>query len=333
MPAMTGLHAKHLRAPVVALGAALLAAAGAACAQGFPSKPVRVMVPFTAGSAIDVNARVIGQRLSDTWGQQVLTDNRPGANTIIGTEAAAKAPPDGYTLVLANDAALAMNPALYPKLPYDPLKDFAPVTLIGSNSLLLVVPASSPVKSVKDLLDLARARKGELNYGSGGNGSAQHIPMEMLMAMTGTRLTHVPYKGVGPALNDVIAGQIPVMFAGTPGALPHVKSGRLRALAIASAQRSPAAPEIPTVDQSGVPGFGYAAWVGYLAPAGTPREIVTKLNADIINAINAPEVGDKLAAVGFEVQTTSPDEFAQMIQREMARMAKLVRDAGIKAEP
>lgn len=313
--------------------AALLVAAGAASAQGFPSRPVRVIVPFTAGSAIDVNARVIGQKLADTWGQPVVTDNRPGANTIIGTEAAAKSPPDGYTLVLANDAALAMNPALYPRLPYDPLKDFAPITLIGSNSLLIVVPAASPVKSVPDLLALARERKGELNYGSGGNGSAQHIPMEMLMSMTGVRLTHVPYKGVGPALNDVIAGQIPVMFAGTPGALPHVKAGRLRALGIASGQRSPAAPDIPTVAEGGVPGFDYAAWVGYLAPAGTPREIVARLNADIVKAINAPEVRDKLAAVGFEIQTTSPDGFAQLIQREMQRMAKLVRDAGIKAEP
>ena len=329
----TGPHATRRQGFAAALGAALLAAGGGAFAQGFPSKPVRQIVPFTAGSAIDVNARLIGQKLADTWGQPVVTDNRPGANTIIGTEAATKAPADGYTLVLANDAALAMNPALYPKLPYDPLKDFAPVTLIGSNSLLLVVPAASPVKSVKDLLDLARARQGELNYGSGGNGSAQHIPMEMLMAATGMRLTHVPYKGVGPALNDVISGQIPVMFAGTPGALPHVKAGRLRALAIASGQRSPAAPEIPTVEEGGVPGFHYAAWVGYLAPAGTPREIVLKLNADIIKAISAPEVRDKLAAVGFEIQTTTPDEFAQLMQREMARMAKLVRDAGIKAEP
>jgi tripartite-type tricarboxylate transporter receptor subunit TctC len=286
--------------PTLMLVAGLLVA-GVACAQGFPSRPVRVIVPFTAGSAIDVNARVIGQKLSDTWGQPVLTDNRPGANTIIGTEAAAKAPADGYTLALANDATLAMNPALYPRLPYDPLRDFAPITLIGSNSLLLVVPASSAVGSVRELLELARARNGELNYGSGGNGSAQHIPMEMLMTM--------------------------------PGALPHVKTGRLRALAIASGQRSAAAPEIPTVDESGVPGFSYAAWVGYLAPAGTPREVVARLNADIIKAINAPDVREKFVAVGFETQTSSPEEFAQMIQREMARMAKLVRAAGIKAEP
>ena len=312
--------------------AALLCAAAATASAQFPAKPVRVIVPFTAGSAIDVNARLIGQKLSEMWGQQVIADNRPGANSIIGMEAAAKAPPDGYTLVLANDAALAMNPALQPRLPYDPGRDFEPITLIGSNSLLLVVPTSSPVRTVRDLIALARDRKGELNYASGGNGSAQHIPMEILMSMTGARLTHVPYKGVGPALTDVVGGQVPVMFAGTPGALPHVRSGRLRALAIASATRSPAAPEVPTVEEAGVPGYYYTAWVGYLAATGTPRDIVSRLNADIIKAINAPEVRDKLAAVGFETQTGTPEEFAQLIARERVRMAKLVRDAGIKAD-
>lgn len=265
-------------------------------------------------------------------GQQVIAENRRGANSIIGTDAAAKSPPDGYTLVLANDAALAMNPALYPKLPYEPARDFEPITLIGSNSLMLVVPAASPVKSVRELLALARERKGELNYGSGGNGSAQHIPMEILMSMTGVRLTHVPYKGVGPALTDVAGGLIPVMFAGTPGALPHVRSGRLRALAIASAARSPAAPEVTTVEEAGVPGYYYTAWVGYLAAAGTPRDIVSRLNADIIKAINAPEVRDKLAAVGFEIQTGTPEDFTQLIARERVRMARLVREAGIKAD-
>ena len=312
--------------------ATLLCTFAASALAQFPAKPVRVIVPFTAGSAIDVNARLIGQKLSEMWGQQVIADNRPGANSIIGMEAAAKAPPDGHTLVLANDAALAMNPALQPKLPYDPGRDFEPITLIGSNSLLLVVPTSSPVRTVRDLLALARERKGELNYASGGNGSAQHIPMEILMSMTGVRLTHVSYKGVGPALTDVVGGQLPVMFAGTPGALPHVRSGRLRALAIASATRSPAAPEVPTVEEAGVPGYYYTAWVGYLAAAGTPRDIVGRLNADIIKAINALEVRDKLAAVGFETQTGTPEEFAQLIARERVRMAKLVRDAGIKAD-
>lgn len=321
-----------MKSPIRFLLGALVGMFATAAFAQFPARPVRVIVPFTAGSAIDVNARVIGQKLAEMWGQQVIADNRPGANSIIGMEATAKAPADGYTLVLGNDAALAMNPALQPRLPYDPSRDFEPVTLIGSNSLLLVVPAASTVKSVRDLIALARERKGELNYGSGGNGSAQHIPMEILMSMTGVRLTHVPYKGVGPALTDVVGGLIPVMFAGTPGALPHVRSGRLRALAIASGSRSPAAPDVPTVEEAGVPGYYYTAWVGYLAPAGTPRDVVTRLNADIIKAINAPEVRDKLAAVGFETQTGTPEEFAQLITRERARMTKLVRDAGIKAD-
>ena len=320
-----------MNARYLSMAVLLLAWAGGAIAQ-YPAKPVRVIVPFTAGSAIDVNARLIGQKLSEIWGQQVIADNRPGANSIIGMEAAAKSPPDGHTLVLGNDAALAMNPALYPKLSYDPSRDFEPITLIGSNSLMLVVPAASPVRSVRDLLALARERKGELNYGSGGNGSAQHIPMEILMSMTGVRLTHIPYKGVGPALTDVIGGLVPVMFVGTPGALPHVRSGKLRALAIASAARSSAAPEVPTVDEAGVPGYYYAAWVGYLVPAGTPREIVGRLNADIIRAINAPEVREKLVAIGFETQTGTPEEFAQLIVRERARMARLVRDAGLKSD-
>lgn len=317
--------------PLAAVAATLVA--GTVQAQSYPTKPVRVIVPFSAGSAIDVNARLIGAKLADAWGQQVLIDNRAGANSIIGVEAAAKSAPDGYTLVMANDAALAANPALQPKLPYDPLKDFAPIVQIGTNSVLLIVNPSVPVRSVQELVAFARERRGELDYGSGGNGSAQHIAMEMFMASTGARMTHVPYKGVIPAMQDVIAGQIPVMFAGTPGALPHVKSGKLRALGIGSGKRSAAAPEIPTVEEGGVPGFNYAAWVGYLGPTGTPAAIVSKVNADIIRAMNAPDVREKLEAVGFDIQTGTPMEFGQLIARDIERFGKLVRDAGIKANP
>jgi tripartite-type tricarboxylate transporter receptor subunit TctC len=306
-------------------------ATGPVAAQAWPAKPVRLIVPYSAGSAIDVVARVIGQKVGDGWGQQMIIDNRTGANSIIGTEAGARAAPDGYTLLMANDAALAVNPSLYPKLPYDPLKDFAPITLAGANQLLLVVHPSVPARDVKELIALARERKGELDYGSGGNGSAQHLPMEMFMAMTGVRLTHVPYKALGPALNDVVGGQLPVMFAGMPGALPHVKAGKIRALAIASAKRSGAAPDIPTVAESGVPGFDYAAWVGYLAPAGTPPALVQRINADLIRAMNEPDVREKLAAVGFDIQTSTPDEFRALIGREIDKMGKLVRSAGIKA--
>jgi tripartite-type tricarboxylate transporter receptor subunit TctC len=305
----------------------------AAQAQTYPTKPVRVIVPFSAGSAIDVNARVIGQKLAEIWGQQVVIDNRVGANSIIGVEAAARSAPDGYTLVMANDAALAMNPSLHPKLPYDSVKDFAPIALVGFNTLLLVTHPSVPVDSVPALIRYARERNGELNYGSGGNGSAQHLPMEIFMSLTGVKLTHVPYKGVIPAVNDVIAGQIPVMFAGTPGVLPHVRAGRLRALAIASAKRSGVAPDIPTVAEAGVPGFHYAAWVGYLAPTGTALPIIQKLNADIVQAMNSAEVKDKLGAVGFDIQTSTADEFAKMIVSEIGRLGKIVRDAGIKANP
>ncbi len=318
-----------LGACVAALSLPLLVHAQAP-GTAFPTKPVRVIVPFSAGSAIDVNARLIGARLAEKWGQQVVVDNRVGANSIIGMEAGARAAPDGYTIVMGNDAALAVNPALQPKLPYDPIKDFAPIALIGSNSVLLVVHPSVPVTNVKELIAYAGERKGELNYGSGGNGSAQHIAMEMFASMTGARMTHVPYKGVIPAMNDVIAGQIPVMFVGTPGALPHVRAGKLRALAIGSTKRSAVAPEVPTVAEAGVAGYGYAAWVGYLAPAGTPASIVAKLNADIVEAMGAAEVRDKLNAVGFEIQTGTPDEFQRIITRDIERFGKLMRDAGVK---
>ena len=309
----------------------VLLGAGVAQGQAFPVKPVRVIVPFSAGSAIDVNARVIGQKLAEIWGQQVIVDNRVGANSIIGVEAAVRSAPDGYTLIMANDAALAMNPSLYPKLPYDAVKDFAPIALVGFNTLLLVTHPSIPVDSMSALIKYARER--DLNYGSGGTGSAQHLPMEMFMSLADVKLTHVPYKGVIPAVNDVIAGQIPLMFAGTPGVLPHVRAGRLRALAIASARRSAVVPDIPTVAEAGVPGFHYAAWVGYLAPAGTALPIVQKLNADIVQAMNASEVRDKLGAVGFDIQTNSADEFGRMIASEIGRLGKIVRDAGIKASP
>ena len=315
-----------------ALALSSLCAPISSFAQIFPAKPVRVIVPFTAGSAIDVNARVIGQKLGELWGQQVIIDNRVGANSIIGVEAIMKSAPDGYTIGLVNDAAMAVNPALYPKLPYNPLRDFAPITLIGANSLLLVVHPNVAARTVPELIALARDKKGELNFASGGNGSAQHLPMEMLMAMTGTRMTHVPYKGVGPGMNDVIAGLVPTMFVGTPGALPHIKAGKLRALAIASGSRSAIAPDTPTVAESGVPGFAYAAWVGYVAPAGTPAPLIAKLNADIVQAMSAPEVRDKLGAVGFDVQTTTPEGFGQHIAAEMQRLGKVVREAGIKAQ-
>ena len=309
-----------------------LFAAAQAVAQTYPEKAVHLIVPFSAGSAVDTLARVPGQKLAELWGQALVVDNRTGANTIIGTEAAAKAAPDGYTLLLTNDAALATNPALYPKLPYAPLRDFAPITLGASIPVVLVAHASQPYASVQELVAYAKANPGKLHYASGGNGSAQHVPMEMFKQIAGIDLVHVPYKGLGPAFNDVISGQIPIMFAGLSNTPPHIKAGRIRALAIGSARRSSAMPDVPTMQEAGVPGFDYSAWAGVLAPAGTPPAIVQKVNADWARVIAMPEVRDKLVALGFELTPTSPAEFGEMIRREMAKVAKVVKDANIRVD-
>jgi tripartite-type tricarboxylate transporter receptor subunit TctC len=309
-----------------------LMSVGQAVGQTYPDKPVRLIVPLSAGSAVDTLARIPAQKLAELWGQQIVVDNRVGANGMIGTEAAAKAQPDGYTLLLANDAALATSPALYPKLAYDPARDFAPITLAASIPVILVVNASFPASSVQDLVKEAKANPGKIHYASGGNGSAQHLPMEMFKQATGIDLVHVPYKGLGPAFNDVVAGQIPVMFAGMSNVFPHVKSGRIRALAIGSAKRSSAMPELPTMQEAGVAGFEYAAWAGFLAPTGTPPSIIDKLNRDLSKVLGLPEVRDKLAALGFEISPGTPQELGELIRREMTKVAKVVKEAGIRAD-
>jgi tripartite-type tricarboxylate transporter receptor subunit TctC len=301
-------------------------------AQTYPDKPVRLIVPFSAGSAVDTLARIPAQKLSELWGQPIVVDNRVGANGTIGTEAAAKAPADGYTLVLANDAGLATSPALYPRLPYDPARDFAPITLAASIPVVLVVNASFPASSVKELVSQAKANPGKIHYASGGNGSAQHLPMEMLKLAAGIDLVHVPYKGLGPAFNDVVSGQIPVMFAGMSNVFPHLKSGRIRALAIGSAQRSGAMPELQTMQEAGIAGFDYAAWAGFLAPAATAPSIIDRVNTDLKKVLGMPEVRDKLAALGFEVSPGTPQEFGAIIRREMAKLAKVIKEAGIRAD-
>jgi tripartite-type tricarboxylate transporter receptor subunit TctC len=310
----------------------LLLAAAQAAAQTYPDKPVRLIVPLSAGSAVDTLARIPAQKLSELWGRQVVVDNRVGANGIIGTEAAAKAPPDGYTLLLANDAALATSPALYPKLPYDPVRDFAPISLAASIPVILVAHASQPFSTVKELVDYAKANPGKLHYASGGNGSAQHVPMEMFKQAAGIDLVHVPYKGLAPAFNDVVAGQIPLMFAGLSNAPQHIKAGRIRALAIGAARRSSAMPELPTMQEAGVAGFDYSAWAGFLAPAGTPAPIVQKVNADLAKVLALPDVRDKLTALGFELAPGTPAEFGEMIRREITKVAKVVKDAGIRVD-
>jgi len=314
------------------MGAGLLLAAATLQAQNFPVKPVRVLTPFTAGSAIDTLARVLGQKMGDGWGQQVVIDNRIGANGIIGTEAAAKAPPDGYTIHLGNISTLAVNPHLYLKLPYDALRDFVPITLAATIPVVLVVHPSLPVKSVKELIALAKARPGQLNYASGGTGSAQHLPMEMLRVESGINIVHVPYKGLGPAFSDVLGGQVPMMFTGVSNVVPHMKTGRLRVLAIGSPKRSPTLSAVPTVAEAGVAGFDFDSWTGYLAPAGTPKEIIVKLHADITRTLGLPEVKDKLTTLGFDLAGGTPDAFATLIKNDIARFGKLIKAAGIQAE-
>jgi tripartite-type tricarboxylate transporter receptor subunit TctC len=304
----------------------------AAQAQNYPAKPVRVITPFTAGSAIDTLARVLGQKLGDTWGQQVVIDNRIGANGIIGTEAAARAPPDGYTVYLGNISTLAVNPHLYLKLPYDALRDFAPVTLAASIPVVLVVHPSLPVKSVRELIALAKAHPGQLNYASGGTGSAQHLPMEMLRVDTGINIVHVPYKGLGPAFSDVLGGQVPMMFTGVSNVVPYMKTGRLRVLAIGSPKRSSSLPEVSTVAEAGVPGFDFDSWTGYLVPVGTPANLIAKLHADITRTLTAPDVRDKLVTLGFDLVGGTPDAFATLIRNDIARFGKLIKAAGIRAE-
>ena len=306
-------------------------AAGSAPAQTYPNRPVRVIAPFTTGSAADSLARVLGQKLTDVWGQQMVIDNRIGANGMIGTEAVAKAPPDGYTILL-NNISLAINPALYSKMPYNTLADFVPVSLTAAILLALVVHPSLPVHSVNELVALARARPGQLNSASGGNGSAQHLPMEMLRVATAINLVHVPYKGLGPAFNDVLGGQVPVMFAGVSNVVPYMQSKRLRVIAVGSAKRTPALPEVPTVAEAGIPGFNFDAWTGYLAPSGTPKEIVAKLHADITRTLGARDVQEKLVALGFDLVGGNSDEFAALMRNDITRLAKLIKDSGIHAD-
>jgi len=308
----------HAQAPATAPG------------QPYPSRTIRFVLPFAAGSAVDALARVYGQHMSETWKQQVVVDNRTGANGIIGTEIAARSPADGYTVYLGNLATLAINPNLYAKLPFDVVKDFAPVSLTAAINNCLVVHPSLPVKSVKELIAFAKARPGQLNYASGGVGSAQHIPMEMLKSMTGIDIVHVVYKGLTPAFNDVVAGQVPIIIPGVVTALPFHQAGRLRILATTAAKRTPSTPDIPTMAEAGVPGFDYDSWTGFLVPAGTPADAISKLNAEVVRITRLPTTSQRLP--GFEWIGSTPQAFADHIKANIAKIGKVVREAGIKAE-
>lgn len=300
-------------------------------AQNFPVKPIRVIVPLAAGGPGDVLARVIGQKLSEHVGQPVIIDNRPGANTNIGTEFVAKAPPDGYTL-LATASTLTINPSMYATLSYDPLRDFAPLTLIASTPLVLVVHPSLPVKSVKELIALARSKPGQLNYGSAGNGSALHLAGEMFNSLARVELVHVPYKGVTNAFSDLLGGQISIMFPGAPIALPQVKAGKLRALGTTGAGRTAAAPELPPIGESGLPGYEVSVWYGVLAPAGTPTAVINRLHAEISKIVQLPEIKERWAVLGAEPLHNTPEQFAALLKADLGKWAKVVRDSGAKID-
>ncbi|MGH8634997.1 MAG: tripartite tricarboxylate transporter substrate binding protein [Burkholderiales bacterium] len=316
----------------LACAALIAAAAGAAFAQaGYPGKPVRMVVPSSAGGGTDIVARIIAPELSKRLGQQVVIDNRPGAGTMIGIEVAAKSPADGYTLLMGL-STLAINSALYKKVPNDPVRDFAPITQAVSSASVIVVHPSVPVKTVKELIVFARARPGELNYASAGTGTYPHMTMELFLSMASLKMVHIPYKGTAPAMIDMLAGQVATMAATVLTGMPHIRSGRLRPLGITSSARSSVAPDIPTIAEAGLPGYESVQWYGMLAPAKTSRDIVTRLHAEATRVLQQTEIKARLASDGADTVGSSPEEFARYIQSELVKWAKVARDAGIQPE-
>ncbi len=303
-----------------------------AAAQPYPSKPIRLIVPFTPAGTTDILARRVGQKLSEAVGAQVIIDNRPGAAGSIGAGVAAKAEPDGYTLLMGHIGTLAVNPALYEKLPYDPIRDFAPVTLVAMVPSMLVVNPSLPAKSVKELIAFAKSRPGRLNYGSTGAGGTPYLAVEYFKLMAGLDIVEVRYKGAAPLTTDLIAGEIALTITGIPALLPHVKSGRLRALAVSSGKRSAAVPELPTISEAGLPGYEATSWYGVLAPAATSPAIVMKLNRGINQGLKQPDVAKRLAGEGAEPAGGTAEEFGAFIKAETARWAKVLKATGAKAQ-
>ncbi len=306
-------------------------APGLAAAQAFPTKPVRWIVPFPPGGPADLLARGVGQTLGELWGQAVVVENKPGAAGNLGVDFAAKSAPDGYTLVVVPTGNIAVNPALFPNLPYK-ASDLAPVTLMATVENVLVVNPGVPAKNLQELVALARAKPGSLSFASPGAGSQAHLAGEAIKAGAGIELTHVPYKGTGPALNDLLGGSVSMMFSQTSSALPHIKSGRLRAIASAAAHRSAVLPDVPTVAEQGFPGFEATSWYALMVPAGTPSAVIAKLHDDTVQVLKLPELREKLASLGAEAVGNSPAELAAIIQRESTRWAEVIRKQGLKPE-
>ena len=316
--------------PVIA--AVLLAFAGAAAAQPYPSKPIRLMVPFPPGGSTDIVARIVAQKLGTQLGQSLVIENRGGAGGTLGTAVVAKAPADGYHLVVGTTSTHVVAPAVYQKLEYDPVKDFAPISLIGTTPYLLVVNPNVPAKSVKELVALMKAQPGKMNYASAGVGSTTHLAMEMLKGASNTYALHIPYNGNGPAGTAVIAGPVEILFGSLPAVLPHAKSGRVRPLAVGTPKRSPSLPEVPTVAESGYPGFDASLWLAFMAPAGTPAPIIERLQKEIAAAVNAKDTAELLDKNGAEPLISTPAELAAMIKDGVVKYAKVVKAAGVKPE-
>jgi tripartite-type tricarboxylate transporter receptor subunit TctC len=323
---------RPLFAVCLVMASAALTSTAMAQTAGYPGKPIRLVIPYPPGGGSDTIGRPLAQKMSDGLGQQVVVENRGGANGNIGMEVVARSAPDGYTIVLALTAQLAINVSLYKKIPYDPVRDFEPITLFGTGAYILVVHPSLPVKSVKELIAFARARPGEIAYASSGNGSGGHLAAEMLKSMAKVDLLHVPYKGGGPALTDLLAGNVQVLFATQLVSAPHIQSGRVRALAVSTPKRSPGLPELPTVAEAGLPGFDSGIWYGILAPAGTPREIIARLNSEIVRALNQPDYRNFLVRNAVIPIGSPPGELGQYIKSELVKWAKVVKDAGVRVD-
>jgi len=303
-----------------------------AFAQSYPDKPIRFIVGFAPGGVTDIVARALGQKLYERLGQQVVVDNRAGGSGVIAAVMTAKSPPDGYTLLMSSISTMATNVSTSANLPYDPLRDFAPITLVVVTPYLATVNAVLPIANLREFIALAKAKPGQLNFGSSGTGGGAHLAVELFKVMAGIELTHVPYKGASLALTDLMGGHIQLTFSQPPIVLPHIRSGKVKGLAITSAQRLAALPEFPTFAESGVAGYEATSWQGLVAPAGTPRAIVMKLNAEIRRALRLPDIGTRLAAEGSEAGNTTPDEFGAYIRREITKWAKVVKTSGIKTE-
>ncbi|MCE9639107.1 MAG: tripartite tricarboxylate transporter substrate binding protein [Betaproteobacteria bacterium] len=303
----------------------------AAFAQDYPARPIRMILGFAPGGSTDLVARVVAQKMSESWGQQVVVDNRPGANGMIGADLVAKANADGYSLLLSSIGPMAINASLY-KMPYDIVADFAPVTYTGNVTNLLVVHPSIAATNVKELIALAKAQPGKLTFGSSGTGGAPHMAVELFRILAKVNVIHVPYKGGGPAMADLVGGQISGSFASMPSAIPFVRGGKLRALAVTAPKRSPAEPSVPTISEAGIPGFSVLDWQGLFTTGKTPPAVVNKLNAEVVRILALPDVVEKLAVAGVEIQTSTPKEWGEFIKSEIAKWSKVVKEAGVKVE-